>query len=233
MEFESGWIMTLGAFHRFSIRLFAGRAGGSTRIAIALLAAGASCPNSSAAIASAAIVVGGPTTTSTGTLVITQDIVYTLTSGGFPAALVLDEWTASNGESITTYTDLLTPLKFTLNGSPVTTISSTGLGDNVTSPNNDFTIHDGFFIINGIPRVVAGDQLTLKAGSYVLSKTNPAQGVFNPLATQTFTGNTFLTNSAAGRISSNGQVIPETSSALLLVASCGFLLFRRIRRPWR
>jgi hypothetical protein len=175
-------------------------------VAITLLVVASICPH-----VTAAIVVNSPTTNSTGTLVITEDIVYTITTsidGGAPFGLILDEWTTSNTDLVTTYTDLQTPLVFMLNGSIVTSVTSTGLGDNVTSPNNDFTIHDGFFIVYTRPQMVIGDQLTLKAGSFVLSKTNSSQGVFNPQATQTFTGNTFITGSNAVRIS-NVVAVPE------------------------
>jgi hypothetical protein len=196
-------------------------------IAITLLVVGSICPH-----VTAAIVVGGPTTSSTGTLVITQDIVYTITtniSAGAPFALVLDEWTTSNTDIVTTYTDLQTPLVFSLNGNIVTSVTSTGLGDNVTSPNNDFTIHDGFFIIYTVPRMVIGDKLTLKAGSFTLSKTNSSQGVFNPQATQTFTGNTFITNSGAGRIS-NVVAVPEPGNVFLGLTTCVLLVARRSRK---
>ena len=196
-------------------------------VAIFLLVAGPVCPR-----AAAAIVVTGPTTNTTGTLVITQDIVYTITtniSAGAPFSLVLDEWTTSNADMVTTYTNLSTPLVFMLNGSIVTSITYTGLGDNVTSPNNDFTIRDGFFIIYTIPTMVTGDKLTLKAGNFVLSKTNSSQGVFNPQATQTFMGNTFITNSNAVRIS-NVVAVPEPGSAVLGLTSCVLLLARRSRK---
>lgn len=180
--------------------------------------------------ASAAIVIVAPTETTTGSLEITEDILFVLTSGGFPSSLVFDEYTSSNGEIITTYTALNVPLKFTLNGVLVTSVFVSAFGDNVTSPNHDFTRNDGFIRTEGFPEAFAGDLLILKAGSYILSKTNPAQGVFNPQATQTFTGTTFMTNSAASRISSNGQAVPEAGSAvLLLVSACGLLAARRTR----
>lgn len=180
--------------------------------------------------ASAAVVIVAPTETTTGSLEITEDILFVLTSGGFPSSLVFDEYTSSNGEVITTYTDLNVPLKFTLNGVLVTSVFASGFGDNVTSPNHDFTSKDGFIKTLGFPEVFAGDLLILKASSYILSKTNPAQGVFNPQATQTFTGTTFMTNSAASRISSNGQAVPECGSAILLVSAGGLMVARRTRR---
>lgn len=195
--------------------------------AITLLVAGAICPR-----VAAAIIVSGPTTSTTGALVVTQDIVYRITtniSAGAPFALVLDEWTTANTDIVTTYTNLSTPLMFMLNGSTVTSVTYSSLADNVTSPNGNLTINDGFFFISAIPRMVTGDILTLKAGSFVLSKTNSSQGVFNPLATQTFTGNTFITNSNAFRIS-NIVAVPEPGSAVLGLTSCVLLLARRSRK---
>lgn len=199
-------------------------------VAIVSLVTGALSPR-----AAAQMIVNGPTTTQTGSLVITQDIVYTITSNisaGSPFALVLDEWTTSNTDIVTTYTDLGTPLVFMLNDIQLNSVTSTGLGDNVTSPNNDFTSNDGFFIIYSVPQMRTGDKLTLKAGSFVLSKTNPSQGVFNPQATQTFAGNTFLTNSAAVRIS-NVVAVPEPGSTIFGLASCVLLLTRRSRKATR
>ncbi len=183
--------------------------------------------------AEAAIVIHGPTRTTTGTLEITQDLVYTittnLTGGGGPWALVMDGlMPAGSIDSGSTYSDLSSPLVFLLNGNPLGGIWYTSLLDNVTGGSNSTSKGDAFFYILDTPNLVAGDKLTLKAGSFILGTTSSIQGTFNPLSSQTFTGDTFIVNVGAVRIS-NLVPAPEPGSALLGSASCGLLLLRRRR----
>jgi hypothetical protein len=174
--------------------------------------------------ANAAIIVVAPTGSSTGSFQITDDITFTITANGSLQYFVFDEWVAMDAGQTT---QSLSPfLSFTINGSPFTEGSQ--LMDNIGFNLGETTPNDGLLIINSPFSVLTGDTVTLQAGTYSIGS---AVG-FNPLATQTFTGDIFLTNGSGVRLSDNATAaIPEPSSAALILGVMSvFALARRRNR---
>jgi hypothetical protein len=179
----------------------------------------------------AAVIVTLPTPSTTGSLVITNDISFTLTAalavGNF-FEVVFDEWVTSDGGTNTT--SITTPVLLAKNGTAFTTTFNT-INDNLATTTGDITPNDGFLDL-GTPQAFAiGDILTLKAATYVLA-THP--GGLNPQANQTFTGNAFLAfdyGISGIRISADTSVgaVPEPSRALLLLGGLAGVALRRRR----
>lgn len=170
----------------------------------------------------AAIIAVAPTGSTPGSFEITDDIVFTITTSGSFQYFVLDEWVTSDGAGTT---QSLAPfLSFSINGASFTEGSQ--LIDNIGFNLGETTPNDGILFINSPFSVTTGDTVTLKAGVYSISSTVG----FNPLMTQTFTGDIFLTNGSGVRLSDNATAaIPEPSSAALIfgVASVCVLTLRR------
>ncbi len=166
-----------------------------------------------APLGSAAIVLSGDfiNGTTTPTLTITEDIIFTIASDGNAFILVFDEWTVSDSTPNDPSDDPAQNLTYNRNGSGLSTPIG-NLVDNLASTVEDITPNDGYltFTPNGIP-VTAGDSLTISARSYTF-ESDPG---FNPLLTgTTFTGDVFLTDGGANRIS-DIVAVPEPSAALL------------------
>jgi len=169
---------------------------------------------------SAAIVVVAPTPTTPGSVEITQDINFTITTSTVAMILVLDEWVTSDGGMDAT--NISPDLAFSINGGPTITRESL-FYDNFNGVTGTITANDGLFLWTSFISLDAGDTLTVKSGTYTLQ----AAGFFNPQVTQTFTGNVFLTDSN-GFIMSNVVAIPEPSSTFLMgVGACLIAMLRR------
>ena len=175
--------------------------------------------------ATAAIVVVAPTASTPGSFEITEDITFTITASGAVSFFAFDNWVTTPDPQ--TSVSFSPTLSLSLNGGAFT--EGGAFYDNVGFPIGNLTANDGFIYINSPLSVVAGDTVTLKAGSYSL----PLNSGFNPLVTQTFTGDMFLTNGSGVRLSENTPAaIPEPSSAALLfgVVSAFAMARRRSRK---
>ena len=176
--------------------------------------------------ANAAIIVVAPTASTPGSFVITDDITFSITTSGAASFFVFDDWVATPDSQ--TSAPFSPALSLSLNGG--STFAENGaFYDNVGFPIGSLTPNDGFIQIYSPVSVVGGDTITLKAGSYGLS----LAGSFNPLVSQTFTGNMFITNGSGVRLSADTTAaIPEPSSAALLfgLASACVMASRRNRK---
>jgi len=175
--------------------------------------------------ARAAIVVIAPTPTTAGSLVITQDIVIPVTVSGPAQLLVFDNWVpTSDGGAHTSA--LGASVQYTINGGSSQTATNATLTDNAVTPLFDVTASDGYFTFPTFFAVTIGNVVTFTAGTYPLAATS----FFNPQATQTFTGNVFLANNFAARLSNN-IAVPEPNTAAL--CGLGLLLGGAVRRHRR
>ncbi|MDB6070588.1 MAG: hypothetical protein JWL81_1759 [Verrucomicrobiales bacterium] len=186
-----------------------------------------------AAPAFSAIVVTLPTATVAGSLVITQDINFTITKAGFLQALVFDEWVTSDGAGNVIDGAAFTPrpLPYSLNGGLPTGVNFNFLLDNAAATSSDVTPNDGFILFNALS-VALNHSFTVKAATYTIAAGSMPSG-FNPQTQQTFTGNAFLGTGAGQRLSANtpvGAAVPEPGS-LGLLALGGLAAATRRRRP--
>ncbi len=83
--------------------------------------------------------------------------------------------------------------------------------------------NSGYFYFTSAPSVMPGDILTIKAGTIIYG---PAS-LFNPQATQTFTGEMYLAGSSLEQI---GVLIPEPSTGLLCLVAMAAMGRRRRSR---
>lgn len=196
---------------------FPSRAAMCRAIAVSLTLSAASTGN-------AAIVLSGNfnTGTPTPTLTITEDIVFNITTGGSTYYLVFDEWTVFDGSDVGVNDLPAQSFSFALNDSAGTT-ELYALTDSFPGSFGSVTANDGSLLFNQI-NVIAGDILTVKAGSYTFGNHTS----FNlALAGISFTGDTFLADGGFNRLS-NIVTVPEPSAALL-GAMGGLFLLRRKR----
>lgn len=177
----------------------------------------------------AAVIVVAPTASTPGSFEITDDITFTITTPGTAQLFVFDNWVATPDPQ--TNSQVSPSLSFSFNGGDAFT-SNVILYDNVGFPVGALTANDGIISNNSFANfsfsVSPGDTLTLKAGAYSL----PINSDFNPLTTQIFTGDMFIADGNATRLSDNvTTAIPEPSSAALLfgVVSAFALARRRSR----
>lgn len=153
--------------------------------------------------AQAAIKVTLPTATAAGSIVITQDITYTLTNSGHVRGIALDEWVTSDG--VQHQIPGISPgLSYSRNGGLAASANWDGFYDNAgqAADSDGVTASDGYFYLASNIAVTLNDLFTLKAGTYTLPAGSLPAG-FNPMAAQTFTGDTFLITSQGYRLSSN------------------------------
>jgi PEP-CTERM motif len=161
--------------------------------------------------AHAALVVVAPTSSTNGSLTITNDITFTITTAGNAGIFALDEWVTTDG---TENGSPLAALAISLNNAaPFTRDAS--FFDNLNSTAGSVTPNDGYLFIGPTFGVAFGDMVTLKAGTYILGAT-PG---FNPQANQTFTGNMFIADGSGNRLSDivAAGPVPEPATLALLV----------------
>lgn len=170
--------------------------------------------------AHAAVIVVAPTGSTPGSIQITSDISFNITTSGAAKGFNLDEWVVSDGRQNASACN--PSLAISLNGG--TPGAFPGLFyDNLAGTANDVTANDGFFYLTNPIAVTAGNTLTLKARIYSLGTLID----FNPQATQTFIGNMFVVDSSGFRLSAN-TFVPEPSA--LALCSLGALALLRRRR---
>jgi hypothetical protein len=180
---------------------------------LAVLAAGAF------ASADGAVIVVAPTATMPGSLQFTQDISFTVTGSGTLAYIVFMDWVISDS---TLNGSLVNGVTYNVNNTPIQSMNLM-LYDNRRAYDDSPTSNNGSLEDPNLD-LNTGDIFTLKANSYTL---NPSAN-FNPLVTQTFTGNMVLVSLGEG-IMSNIVSVPEPST--VFVASLGIMAFsRRYRR---
>ncbi len=169
--------------------------------------------------AEGAVVVVAPTSTVAGSLQINNDITFTVTRSQWLTYIVFMDWAEFDGSLSSSPVNGVT---YSINNGPVQSMNlqlddNRGAYDASPTSNNGSLIEPGFFLNSG-------DLFTLKANNYTLGPT----ANFNPLVTQTFTGNMVLVDGGE-TIMSNIVPVPEPSSVFLV--SLGTLaLFRRTRK---
>lgn len=179
----------------------------------------------------AAIVVTLPTATVAGSIVITDDINFTITTAGQIQGIILDEWVTSNGTQASIAAFFISPdqMSYSINGGSPATASWSGFFDNFSSTFGSITPNDGYFWSSPIT-VTVNDVFTLKSAAYNLAPGSLPPS-FNPQAEQTFTGEAFLISGSTARLSANtpvGGAVPEPGTAALGVLA-GLTLLRRRR----
>ena len=163
----------------------------------------------------ATVAVTPPTTTTDGSLVISGDITFPVTTGGSIGAVIFDEWVTSDGSN--TGLPVSGNLQYTFNGTPGSA-SNVGVTDNVAFNLNAVTANDGFVSFNAINAGV-GNVFVLKSGTYVIPAASTA-GQFNPQANQTFAGKVFLSTFGGTRLSGDVQ-LEATSPTVTTPTSSG------------
>jgi hypothetical protein len=177
-----------------------------------------------AAPARAAIIVVAPTTSTNGSLTVTNDITFPITTGGNAALFALDEWVTSDGtENSSPFAGLLITLD---GGAPFTRNAS--LFDNLNSTAGAVTPNDGYIFLGSTLGVVVGDTVTLDPGTYTLGAT----AGFNPQTNQTFTGNMFIADNTGTRLSDvvSAGPVPEPATCTMLLFG-GLAILHRRRFP--
>lgn len=184
----------------------------------------------SATRADAAVIVTLPTPSEAGSIVIENDIHFTITTAGNIYEIVFDEWVTSDGSFDSIPESAISPfnLSYSLNGGATATLPWSHFVDNQAVSVSDITPNDGIFHLDTPLSVTVGNVFTLKAATYTLAAGSLPAG-FNPQAGQTFTGNAFLAGFSSTRLSANTPVdaVPEPSRALLLLGGLSTLVFRR------
>lgn len=175
-------------------------------------------------VAQASIVFVAPTAATPGSMTITAPISFTLSSSVPTAAtffFILQSFVVT--ADATQSTSTITPnVAFTINGNPAVYGGNPSVfQDNLATAAGDVVANDGYIAAPAIANGAGvGNIVTLAAGTYTLSAT-PG---FNPLATQTFNGNMFITNTTGHRISNIVAAgIPEPSTWAFALSGAGLL----------
>jgi hypothetical protein len=115
----------------------------SCLLAIASLALGLNTASQS----HAAIVVTLPTPSVAGSIFITNDITFTITTAGSVRGIIFDEWVTSDGSASAIGGSSISPisLSYTLNSGPVVSVPLQGFLDNNALIVYQVTHNDGFF----------------------------------------------------------------------------------------
>jgi hypothetical protein len=168
----------------------------------------------------ASIILTLPTISTTGSLQITEDINFQITTTGFFQAIILDEWVVSNFSTHTIGgSPYFTPdsIEYEINGS-LQTVGIQGILDNWAGFISDATPNDGSLIFDHVIEVTVGQVLTIKAGNYTFGPgLDMVESGFNPQGNQTFSGNVFLVDGSLNRVSDTvALAVPELSQTLLL-----------------
>lgn len=181
----------------------------------------------------ASIVFVAPTAATPGSMTITAPISFTLSAGAGSndAFIFVFQNFVPTSDGSQTFSASTPRVPFTINGSAAVygTGAISSFVDNSNVPTGSVGSTDGYLfaapITNG---AAAGNIVTLAAGTYSLA----AAANFNPLTTQIFTGNAFITSITGARISDIVSTsIPEPSTWALALGGAGLLgLMARRRR---
>jgi len=170
--------------------------------------------------ATAGIIVVAPTNSTSGSLQITADITFNITTAGSGQLIIFDEWVTSDGSQA--FANLAPHLSISINGaSPISRFGV--IVDNLGFTQGQVTANDGYIFLNSSFSVSTGNTVTLKAATYNIA----AISGFNQQASQTFIGNMFVADGNGNRLS-NPVAVPEPSGlALVLTVGVAGLFLRR------
>ena len=204
------------------------------RLSPSALLAGLTLAFVSLPAAQAAVIVTLPTSSADGSIVITHDIPFTITTAGTMVAFFLDEWVISDGgNDVYRINKPPQSLVYTLNGGSPSATPLQSFRDNVAVSDGAMTPNDGYLLLNTKEGVAVSldDVLILKAQSLRLDAESLPPG-FNRQANQTFTGNLYLTDVDGVRLSANtpAGAVPEPGTVMLGALAGTFALLRRRRR---
>jgi hypothetical protein len=162
--------------------------------------------------ARAALIVVAPTSSTNGSITITNDITFTISTAGNAQVFALDEWVTSDGAQ--NGSAVSPDLSVSVNGGAPGGHPNTFF-DNLAMTVGAITPNDGYFYLSNAFAVSAGNTVTLKAATYTLAAT-PG---FNPQANQTFTGNMFITDDVGNQLSNvvAAGAVPEPSTWTMLL----------------
>ena len=162
--------------------------------------------------AQCAIIFSGPLQSTGGSIEITSDVTFNITSTGPISGIILDQWVTSDGDP--SALSLSGPISFSINGGALQSGGLSFAYDN-ESPYlgfGDVTGDDGAIQLSGIS-VNAGDTLTLTAQTFNVIFGDAG---WNPEAIQSFEGDVFLAG-FFGNAMSDVITIPEPSSSAIIV----------------
>ena len=175
----------------------------------------------------AEIVINGDVSqTTSGELVVTSDIVFTLLApNDLLSGIVFDEWATHDGSQTQIN---MTPWLNVFTDVAGDTTSNSSILDNQTNNSGDLTENDGKITLSGNAES-AISTFILKSGSYSFGGFD-----WNPILEGgfTFTGNAFLvdnTNTRVSNIVSTASSVPEPGGFLLFTMALGCSAFRRKR----
>jgi hypothetical protein len=187
-----------------------------------------------ATTAQAAVVITLPTPSTAGSIAITQDIDFTITTAGTIRAVLFDEL-VSAADADTTGLTSFDPgfLAYKLNSvlGTLSLASGVGLYDNYRLNIGAATPQDGVLFLPGAPAVAVGDVFTLVTATYTIPA-GTSVTTFNPQAAGTFTGNASVITSGVTSLSAPTSVagaVPEPSASLLGLVALAGMAFRRRR----
>jgi hypothetical protein len=181
--------------------------------------------------ANAAIIVTLATPSTTGSVVFTQDISFTVTTAGQFDRIVLNEWVISDGNLNEAPGGFLPSLlNYNLNGGPVLTVGLNGIADNYAVTTNEVTHNEGYIQISPPISLAVNEVFTVKAATYVLG-TGSIPAVFNSQGNQSFTGGAFLSTNLGVRLSDMTPLgaVPVPSRTILLAIGLASMMSRRRR----
>jgi hypothetical protein len=177
----------------------------------------------SAAVSRGAVIVSGNVSTNGApcTLTITDDITLQLNTPNFKfgstdVELVFQNWSSATSTATTSIT-LGQSITVSVDGFP--TQFTAYLVEGWVFADNDISSHDAYLGIT-LPLYPAGTTITYNAGTYAFTGSSS----YSPNVVQSFTGNMFLTDGYAYRIS---DIVPEPSTALLGLLGVTALFGRR------
>lgn len=127
----------------------------------------------------------------TGTIQITTDVSFNITSTDGAVSLIIDEWVNSDGGPAAATMD---DLSYQINGGPIKLTTGTAFQDEASITQGNITPNDGLIAFDSIA-VSAGDILTIKSGSFDF----PGHVAMNAGLLGTFTGDLFLVNASTQR----------------------------------
>lgn len=172
------------------------------------------------------IIFSGPLQSSGGSIEITSDVTFNITSTGTVFGLILDSWVTSDGDP--SALSLSGPFSYSINAGPVQNGSVSFAYDNEPPYGSfgDVESNDGAIQLSAIS-VNAGDTLTVFAQTFNVVFGDSG---WNPQAIQSFAGDVFLADFIGDSIS-DVVAVPEPSTSAILLSLCVLLAtITRLRR---